>query len=100
MSNDSTISDLLDEVYFLRHILVSEARILEAHLDFKTFPKSRRAYAESSVERMRTAAKGGAISLFREPYPYQNSKREMQAIGGSQTLTIWQWNEEREARNE
>ena len=100
MSDDGTISDLLDEVYFLRHILACEARILEGHLDYKTFPKTRRPYAEASVERMRVAAKGGAVGLFREPRPYQHSKREMEAIGGEQTLTLSQWHEERETRSD
>lgn len=92
--NDATpLSDLsraIDEIYELRTLLASEARILEAHLDFKTFPKSRRAIAEESVERMRAGARGGG---FRDPQG--RAKQEYRALTGSQTLTNSQWLEER-----
>lgn len=48
----------LDEVYRLRRQLAYEASVLEVHLGYATFPKSRRGIAEDQVERMRQAARG------------------------------------------
>jgi hypothetical protein len=53
-------SDALDEIYELRAALAYEARILEMHLAFKTFPKSRRRMAEQQIDRMRGAVSGPA----------------------------------------
>lgn len=53
-------SDALDEIYGLRAALAYEARILEMHLAFKTFPKSRRRMAEQQIDRMRGAVSGPA----------------------------------------
>lgn len=37
----SDLSVALDEIYLLRAVLADEADIIEAHLDYKTFPKTR-----------------------------------------------------------
>ena len=55
-------SAALDEIYRLRAALAYETEVLSAHLDYKTFPKSRRGYAEAQVVRMRAAAQGDQAS--------------------------------------
>lgn len=59
------LSAALDEIYFLRQGMAYEAAVVEAHLSLKSFPKSRRKYAEEQIERMRAAVTKGA----RETYP-------------------------------
>lgn len=49
---------LRHEVSLLKQALAHEARVLEAHLEYKSFPKSRRGFAEEQVDRMRHAALG------------------------------------------
>lgn len=51
-------SAALDEIYLLRAQFAYEARGREADLTLKTFPKSRRRFAEQSIDRMRDAADG------------------------------------------
>lgn len=47
-------------VALLESALAYEARVAEAHYSgFKTYPKSRRPYAEEQVKRMRELALGG-----------------------------------------
>lgn len=48
----------LDEIYSLRRALAYEAGRTAADLQYKTFPKSRRAIAENAINRMRSAARG------------------------------------------
>lgn len=57
-------SAALDEIFRLRALMAYEARALNAHLSYKTFPKSRRSIAEAQVERMKAAARGQAISVI------------------------------------
>jgi hypothetical protein len=92
--NDELLSRALDEIYLLRLLLASEARILEAHLDYKSFPKSRRRFAEESVERMRDAVRGEAAKAVRDVSRnahVDTAKREYKNVYGSQTLTLSQW---------
>ena len=50
---------LMAEVEALRTALSYEARVVEAHYEgYKTFPKTRRGFAEMQVTRMREAASG------------------------------------------
>lgn len=70
-TNDRGISDLsiaIDEIYFLRSVLADESMILKAHLDYKTFPKSRREIAERQVERMRRFASGEMWAAQRDQF--------------------------------
>lgn len=62
--NDGTSreSKLGTENAFLRQAINSEARIVEAHLDYKSFPKTRRKIAEEQVERMRRLARSGELT--------------------------------------
>src|SRR5690606_24959798 len=87
----SDLSRALDEIYALRLLLASEARILEAHLVHKTFPKSRRGVAEQSVARMRAAVRGDV-----KPHDPQSARRAYAAVYGAQTLTRYQWLAEKE----
>ncbi len=66
MSNSLFVyySAALDEIWRLRCILAYEARVVEAHTSLKTFPKSRRAYAEKQIEHMRAAARGKSKDVY------------------------------------
>ena len=60
-------SAALDEIYRLRRALAFEARVAEAHYEgLKSYPKSRRGYAEEQVARMREAAAGNADVQYRD----------------------------------
>lgn len=48
----------LDEVHTLRQLAAYEARLTEASLEYKSFPKSRREFHEGQVERLRDIASG------------------------------------------
>lgn len=61
---EQTISDLLDEVYRLRLALAYEALVTRAHLGYKTFPKTRRAFAERQIERMQQSSRGEAFKAY------------------------------------
>ena len=93
--DDNGISDLsvaVDEIYFLRALLADEADILRAHLELKTFPKSRRKFAEEQVERMRLAAAGDLEASRR---PNSSSTKAFRYWGIDDTLTNGQWAEQR-----
>lgn len=78
-------SRALDEVYRLRTALAVEASITAAHLDLKSFPKSRRTFAEQQVERMRAAARGDKDS-HREFYD-RADRQAREDAGMGQCLT-------------
>lgn len=80
------LSAALDEIYRLRLLLASEARILEAHLELKSFPKSRREFAVKSVQRMRLGAMGKEFVLGSD-----QAKNEYRALTGTQTMTTPNW---------
>ncbi len=80
-------SAALDEIFVLKSALAHEARVIEAHLGLKTFPKSRRAFAEAQIVRMRAAAKGRAHTAYREAPSRLDSLRKL----GVDTLTRAQW---------
>lgn len=44
-------------LYQLLSVIGYEARVVEAHLEYKSFPKGRREIAEAQVRRMRAASK-------------------------------------------
>ena len=93
--NDKGISDLsvaIDEIYFLRALLADEAGILEAHLGYKTFPKTRRKFAEEQVVRMRRVAAGEMYDAAREKF---DAPMALRRIGADPTLTNAQWVEQR-----
>lgn len=89
--NDKGISDLsvaIDEIYFLRAMLADEAGIIEAHLGYKTFPKSRRRFAEEQVERMKRAAAGEMYAAAREKF-FPNLAIERAGIEAGLTNHMW-----------
>lgn len=89
-------SAALDEVYMLRLLLASESRTLEAHLEYKTFPKTRRGFAAESVERMRTAVLRGAHAAISRSF--SSMRRRASMIGMPETLTRTGWEAEVTAR--
>lgn len=91
MSDDEMLkhySRALDEIYLLRKILAYEARVTEAHLDYKTFPKSRRSAAETSVKRMREAVHGRGEAAY--DGRHDKAYGELQNLGAAM-LTRHQW---------
>lgn len=90
-------SQALDEIWRLRRILAHEACVLEAHLGLKTFPKSRRAYAELQVERMRASARGEAKEIHQD-MDFRKLNHAMQVAGASSTLTAPEFQAESERR--
>lgn len=87
-------SDALDEIYSLRKMLACEARITEAHGEYKTFPKSRRDILDSSVRAMRLAAAGRSELALADPR-YRHARDELRNVTGSETLTRAAWEAER-----
>jgi hypothetical protein len=83
----------LDEIYALRRSMAYEAAIVAVHLDYKTFPKTRRRFAEEQVERMRQSARGRVRhSLAGTSYlSLDSASRE---AGIEPTLTRSQWEAE------
>jgi len=92
-------SAALDEIYRLRCALVIEAKGVEADLRLKTFPKSRRRWAEDRIERMRAAARGESEQAYCErlapaPGGLRTGVQELLiATGASPCLTRSQWEE-------
>lgn len=84
----------LDEIWKLRRALAYEAGVTQAHLSLKSFPKSRRAYAETQVRRMQSAASGHIEMAYAglNTYMLQEALRD---ASGQPTLTRSQWEEQR-----
>ncbi|WP_086847022.1 hypothetical protein [Amycolatopsis kentuckyensis] len=76
----------LDEIYRLRRILAHQARVTEVHLDFKTFPKSRRDVALRQVEQARLSATGHSEQIIAEINP-----RSLEDLGLPRGLSRGQW---------
>lgn len=91
------LGEAVEEIYFLRALLADEAEIIEAHMDYRTFPKTRRVIGEEQVERMRVAARGGMYAATRERF---NAKRALRSAGASDLLTNHQWLTQRGLINE
>lgn len=87
---DPHYSAALDEIYRLRCALAYEAQVTEAHLDYVTFPKSRRQVAEEQVGRMRQAARGEVEPTYRQASSL-SMKHCLAEAGASPTLTRHQW---------
>jgi hypothetical protein len=54
----------LEEIDRLRTALAYEARVIQVHLDYRSFPKTRRPVAERQVERMTASARGQAQAAY------------------------------------
>jgi hypothetical protein len=86
-------SAALDEIYALRRALAYEATVLNVHLDYKTFPKSRRRFAEEQRVRM-TAAACGDRSRYSDVSSL-SLRHAMDQVGASQTMTRHEWETQR-----
>ena len=86
-------SRALDEIYHLRRLCADQARVIEADLTYKTFPKSRRAVAEERVVRLRKAAKGRWPEAI-AGRPSRILDGHMKALGMKTTLTRAQYEQE------
>lgn len=86
----SQLSAAVDEIYALRRALAREAGGLEAHLTYKTFPKSRRSIAEQQVERMRASARGEVRRAYAGT-PHYVLDSAMKDAGAKDTLTNQSW---------
>lgn len=93
----SDLSAAVDEIYVLRAMLADEARIIEAHLSYKTFPKSRREIAERQIARMRAVARGETEGLERVAGS-GSRKAALRWAGADECLTNAQWAEQRGLR--
>jgi hypothetical protein len=87
------LSAALDEIYRLRQVLAYEACGIEAHLDYATFPKSRRAVAEDQVARMRLAAAGHSQAAYAGK-SHTVMRMALREAGASETFTRNQWQAE------
>lgn len=83
-------SRALDEIYALRAALAYEAVIMEAHLDYKTFPISRRRIMGEQIARMRESARGLSQRAY-SPERRQHFPDSLERAGANETLTRWQW---------
>lgn len=90
----STLGDALDEVYSLRAALAHEALRVEADLGLKSFPKSRRPFAEMAVERNLKAARGDRSGVLQDV----SAKRTLRHVGAPETLTVHEFTQQVEAR--
>lgn len=80
-------SAALDEVYRLRGLCAHSAYALKAHLEYKTFPTSRRALAQNQVERLLDAARGSSGTAVAD----LNLSPLFRLLGLPTTLTRWQF---------
>lgn len=76
-------SAALDEVFALRGLAAHSAITTKVHLEYKTFPKSRRAIAEAQVERLTLAARGNALGAVAGI----NTKPSLRQLDAPTTLT-------------
>lgn len=81
-------SRALDHIYALRVVLAHEALRVKADLSYKTFPKSRRGYAEAAVERLSAAAAGDIDEAYRR---VDRKKPTLRMVGAPETLTRAAW---------
>ena len=88
------LSAALDEIFRLRQALAYEAAVIHEHTRFASFPKSRRAWAEAQIERMRKAAEFGGKVAYADVNP--GSLRIEAANCGLTTMTREQFAKEQE----
>lgn len=90
----SQYSAALDEIWRLRRALAYEARVVEAHTGFATFPKSRRAIAHEQVRRMQAAARG-EVEVVYAGTSRMSLDQAMTDAGAERTLTRYQFEQEK-----
>ena len=89
----------LDEIYSLRNALAYEGSGIQQLLAFKTFPASRRKYAESQVERMFLAARGQFVAAYAGTSSLSLDSSMRNADASSAHLSVESWASERPAPN-
>lgn len=85
-------SAALDEIWRLRHVLAYEAAVIETHLGYKTFPKSRRPIAEQQVQRLRQFAGEECLPPFNSnPSYFSLAEAVFRSTAGCGTFTRYDW---------
>lgn len=79
----SPYSAALDEIFALRSLAAHNALTIQAHLEYKSFPKSRRAIAETQVDRLTQAARGNAQAVV----AHLNTKPCLRVLDAPTNLT-------------
>ena len=92
----SHYSAALDEIYRLRRALAYEASVNLVHLDYKTFPKTRRGIASEQVTRMQAAARGDAERVY-AGVGYLSLRHAFMQAGAPEVFTRATWEESRNA---
>ena len=90
-------SRALDEIFALRQALAYEGAIIEAHLEYRTFPKSRSAIARAQVERMQRSARGEVLKTYAGK-PRLSLQGALRQAGAPATLTRAEWEADDEIR--
>jgi hypothetical protein len=93
IDTERLLFDALDEIYALRRALAFEAGVVEAHMTYKSFPKSRRRIAEHQAERMRASARGD-VQVQYSGCNAQSLHNAMTKAGASNTFTTASWKAE------
>lgn len=88
----AVFSAALDEIYALRQALAYEALVVDNHLAYRTFPKSRRDHAEQQVARMQACARGDAKATY-DRDTWASRRHALREAGASDTLTSAEWQE-------
>lgn len=91
MAHDETFgyySTALDEIFALRGLFAYEASLLVGHLGYKTFPPSRRTFADEQVTRMRAAARGHMAIALRD-VPLRSISGEARNIAVHEVTAEW-----------
>lgn len=78
----------LDEVYQQRVLLAWAAGAIEASMEMKTYPKSRRRPMASVADTITRAARGGTLEAFER---LQHPKSHLGRAGARKTLTRSSW---------
>lgn len=101
---DPNFARALDDIFALRRAAAYEARVIEAHYEgVVSFPKSRLAIAQNSVEGLRQVARGNYMAPYRavprvrteDGFTVDGMKAAFEALGLSSNLTNWQYEQER-----
>jgi len=94
-SGNFPISRALDEIFELRRAMAYEAEVLLAHLDYATFPKHRRKFAEDSIRRLRQSA-CGHVDVAYAGTSSLSLRGALLSAGAPESLVRHQWEAERD----
>jgi hypothetical protein len=85
--NVAIFADAITEIYELRAALAYEADVRRADLELRSYPKTRRGFAEIAIERMQEAARGSRRLYWGLRYP----KHALRTASAADTLTNSEW---------